>query len=196
VRDIVETYEYRRILEGFTTEKVAQSSSREQIEELKQIIAPETDPNAELSAILRATRPLVTTAWERSQTSVGCSSSSSGCTNARARRTAVGVRHHFARVAPGADVPVIPMMGKGVGGKIARPASRRRFDSFRTDLTEILYQRDRYRVTRRTRSTRQATFGVVPSPDLSIGRPARIAGPGRAAASSSESLDADRSPAV
>jgi DNA-binding GntR family transcriptional regulator len=54
VRDIVETYEYRRILEGFTTEKVAQSSSREQIEELKQIIAPETDPNAKLPAILRA----------------------------------------------------------------------------------------------------------------------------------------------
>jgi DNA-binding GntR family transcriptional regulator len=54
VRDIVETYEYRKILEGFTTEKVAQSSSREQIAELKHIIAPETDPNAELLAILGA----------------------------------------------------------------------------------------------------------------------------------------------
>jgi DNA-binding GntR family transcriptional regulator len=54
VRDIVETYEYRKILEGFTTEKVAQSSSREQIAELKHVIAPETDPNAELLAILGA----------------------------------------------------------------------------------------------------------------------------------------------
>jgi DNA-binding GntR family transcriptional regulator len=54
VRDIVEIYEYRKILEGFTTEKVAQSSSREQVEELKQIIAPETVPNAELPAILSA----------------------------------------------------------------------------------------------------------------------------------------------
>lgn len=54
VRDIVEMYEYRKILEGFTTEKVAQSASREQIDELKQIVSPETDPEAELPAILRA----------------------------------------------------------------------------------------------------------------------------------------------
>lgn len=54
VRDIVEMYEYRKILEGFTAEKVAQSASREQIEELKQIVSPETAPEAELPAILRA----------------------------------------------------------------------------------------------------------------------------------------------
>jgi DNA-binding GntR family transcriptional regulator len=54
VRDIVEMYEFRKILEMFTAEKVAQSASHEQIEELKRILAPETDPIAELPAILRA----------------------------------------------------------------------------------------------------------------------------------------------
>ncbi len=54
VRDIVELYEYRKILEGFTTAKVAQSASCDQIEELRQIVSPETDPAAGLSAILRA----------------------------------------------------------------------------------------------------------------------------------------------
>jgi DNA-binding GntR family transcriptional regulator len=54
VRDIVEMYEYRKILEGFTTEKIAQAASREQIEELKRIVSPETDPNAELPRILRS----------------------------------------------------------------------------------------------------------------------------------------------
>ena len=54
VRDIVEMYEYRKILEGFTTEKVAQTASREQIEELKRAVSPERDPEAELPRILRA----------------------------------------------------------------------------------------------------------------------------------------------
>jgi DNA-binding GntR family transcriptional regulator len=54
VRDIVEMYEYRKILEGFTTEKVAQASSCEQIEELKRIVSPERDANAGLPKILRA----------------------------------------------------------------------------------------------------------------------------------------------
>ncbi len=54
VRDIVEMYEYRRLLECFAAERVAESASREQIEELKAIVAPETDPNAELPAILKA----------------------------------------------------------------------------------------------------------------------------------------------
>lgn len=54
VRDIVEIYEYRKILEAFTTEKVAQSASRAEIDDLKQIVSPETDPEAELPAILRA----------------------------------------------------------------------------------------------------------------------------------------------
>jgi DNA-binding GntR family transcriptional regulator len=54
VRDIVEMYEYRKILEGFSTEKVAQAASCGQIEELKRIVAPERDPKAELPKILRS----------------------------------------------------------------------------------------------------------------------------------------------
>lgn len=54
VRDIVEMYEYRKVLEGFTAEKVAQSASSGQIEELDRVIAPERDRNAALADILRA----------------------------------------------------------------------------------------------------------------------------------------------
>ena len=54
VRDIVEMYEYRKILESFTAEKVGQAASREQIEELKRIVSPERDPKAGLPKILRA----------------------------------------------------------------------------------------------------------------------------------------------
>jgi DNA-binding GntR family transcriptional regulator len=54
VRDIVEMYEYRKVLEGFTAEKVAHAASREQIDELKRIVSPEKDPKAELPKILRA----------------------------------------------------------------------------------------------------------------------------------------------
>jgi len=54
VRDIVEMYEYRRLLECFAAERVAESASREQIDELKMLVAPETDPKAELPAILKA----------------------------------------------------------------------------------------------------------------------------------------------
>lgn len=54
VRDIVEMYEYRKVLEGFTTEKIAHAASREQIEELKRIVSLEKDPKAELPKILRA----------------------------------------------------------------------------------------------------------------------------------------------
>jgi DNA-binding GntR family transcriptional regulator len=54
VRDIVELYEYRKLLECFAVERVAESGSREQIEELKLLVSPETDPNTELRAILKA----------------------------------------------------------------------------------------------------------------------------------------------
>ncbi len=54
VRDIVEMYEYRRLLECFAAERVAESASREQILELQEIVAPETDPAAELPEILEA----------------------------------------------------------------------------------------------------------------------------------------------
>ncbi len=54
VRDIVETYEYRKLLECFAAERVAESATREQLAELKMLVAPETDPKAELPAILKA----------------------------------------------------------------------------------------------------------------------------------------------
>jgi len=54
VRDIVEVYEYRRVLEAFTAEKVAQSASPEQVDELKSIVSPEADSKAGLAAILQA----------------------------------------------------------------------------------------------------------------------------------------------
>ncbi len=54
VRDIVEMYEYRKLLECFAAEKIARSASREQVEELKAIVEPETRPHAKLSEILRS----------------------------------------------------------------------------------------------------------------------------------------------
>ena len=54
VRDIVELYEYRKLLECFTAERAAESASHQQVEALKALVAPETDPNADLRAILAA----------------------------------------------------------------------------------------------------------------------------------------------
>jgi DNA-binding GntR family transcriptional regulator len=54
VRDIVELYEYRKMLEGFSAEKVAQSAGPEQFSELKAILAVESDPQARLPEILEA----------------------------------------------------------------------------------------------------------------------------------------------
>jgi GntR family transcriptional regulator, rspAB operon transcriptional repressor len=54
VRDIIDMYEYRRILECFSAEKVAETATEEQIEELRAIVAPENSPNAGLPEILRA----------------------------------------------------------------------------------------------------------------------------------------------
>ncbi len=54
VRDIVDLYEYRKLLECFAAEKVAQSASLEQLAELQQILRPETSPTADLADILRA----------------------------------------------------------------------------------------------------------------------------------------------
>jgi DNA-binding GntR family transcriptional regulator len=54
VRDIVEMYEYRRLLECFAAERVAESASHEQLLELRSIVTPETDPAAELPEILEA----------------------------------------------------------------------------------------------------------------------------------------------
>jgi DNA-binding GntR family transcriptional regulator len=54
VRDIVELYEFRRLLECFCAEKVARSASREQIRELLKVVRVENDPAAELKEILSA----------------------------------------------------------------------------------------------------------------------------------------------
>jgi DNA-binding GntR family transcriptional regulator len=54
LRDIVDMYEYRKLLECFSAEKVAQTATEEQIAELRAIVAPETSPTAVLPDILRA----------------------------------------------------------------------------------------------------------------------------------------------
>lgn len=54
VRDIVEMYEYRKLLECFAAERVAEAASGAQVEELVALVAPETEPKAELPAILAA----------------------------------------------------------------------------------------------------------------------------------------------
>jgi GntR family transcriptional regulator, rspAB operon transcriptional repressor len=54
VRDIIDMYQYRKVLEGFTAEKAAQTASAEQIAGLRGLVAPENDATAELGEILRA----------------------------------------------------------------------------------------------------------------------------------------------
>jgi DNA-binding GntR family transcriptional regulator len=54
VRDIIDMYEYRKLLECFAAEKVAEIATNEQVEDLRSIVIPETVPNAELEAILHA----------------------------------------------------------------------------------------------------------------------------------------------
>ena len=54
VRDIIDMYEYRKLLECFSAEKVAQTVTDTQVEELHAIVAPENSPTAVLPEILRA----------------------------------------------------------------------------------------------------------------------------------------------
>jgi DNA-binding GntR family transcriptional regulator len=54
VRDIVDMYQYRKLLECFAAEKAAQAANSEQISELQSLAAPENNPAAELAEILRA----------------------------------------------------------------------------------------------------------------------------------------------
>jgi DNA-binding GntR family transcriptional regulator len=54
VRDIVDMYEYRKILECFSAERVARIATEEQVTDLQFIIAPETTAGSSLSEILRA----------------------------------------------------------------------------------------------------------------------------------------------
>lgn len=52
VRDIVEMYEFRKLLECFAAERVAESCTPAQILELRQIVAVENSAGAELAPIL------------------------------------------------------------------------------------------------------------------------------------------------
>jgi GntR family transcriptional regulator, rspAB operon transcriptional repressor len=54
VRDTVDMYEYRKLLECFSAKKVAETATQEQIAELRAIVAPEASPTAVLPDILRA----------------------------------------------------------------------------------------------------------------------------------------------
>jgi DNA-binding GntR family transcriptional regulator len=54
VRDIVDMYDYRKLLECYAAEKLAQTASHEQLKELAAIVAPEKDPAASLDQILIA----------------------------------------------------------------------------------------------------------------------------------------------
>jgi DNA-binding GntR family transcriptional regulator len=54
VRDIIDMYEYRKLLECFSAEKVAEAATEEQIGELRAIVSPENSPSAVLSDILQA----------------------------------------------------------------------------------------------------------------------------------------------
>jgi DNA-binding GntR family transcriptional regulator len=54
IRDIVELYEYRKVLECFAAEKVAQSASYAEVEELLDIVSVESEPVASLPDILAA----------------------------------------------------------------------------------------------------------------------------------------------
>ena len=54
VRDIVDLYDYRKLLECYATEKLAQTASHEQLKELATIVARERDPAASLDQILAA----------------------------------------------------------------------------------------------------------------------------------------------
>jgi DNA-binding GntR family transcriptional regulator len=54
VRDIIDMYDYRKLLECFAAEKVATTATPHQIDELRSIVEPETAPHANLADILRA----------------------------------------------------------------------------------------------------------------------------------------------
>jgi DNA-binding GntR family transcriptional regulator len=54
VRDIVDLYDYRKLLECYAAEKLALTASHDQLKELAAILAPEKDPAAGLEQILAA----------------------------------------------------------------------------------------------------------------------------------------------
>src|SRR2546425_5478854 len=74
IRDIVELYEYRKVLECFVVDKVAQSSSHEQTKEWAAMVGLEEDPDAKLPDIRTANstfplRPAELSANQRWRTS-------------------------------------------------------------------------------------------------------------------------------
>lgn len=54
VREIVELYEYRKLLECFSAEKAAQNATPEQVAQLKAIVAVESGSHPDLDAVLIA----------------------------------------------------------------------------------------------------------------------------------------------
>jgi DNA-binding GntR family transcriptional regulator len=54
IRDIVDMYEYRKILECFSAERVAQIATEEQVADLQSVLTPETADGSSLSEVLRA----------------------------------------------------------------------------------------------------------------------------------------------
>ena len=54
VRDIVDLYEYRKLLECFSVEKLARTATEAQLDELRLISAAETSPVARLTEILES----------------------------------------------------------------------------------------------------------------------------------------------
>lgn len=54
VQDIVEVYQFRRLLEGFTAERTAQTVRDEDLAALREIAAVEARPNVKLAAIVEA----------------------------------------------------------------------------------------------------------------------------------------------
>ena len=54
IKDLLQIYEYRKVLECFTAEKAANVVSRDQLESLEQIIRVESQPGSDLNEIVRA----------------------------------------------------------------------------------------------------------------------------------------------
>ena len=54
IRDLVELYEYRKVLESFAAERVAQSATPQVVDELEQIVAVEKQGESHVAEILEA----------------------------------------------------------------------------------------------------------------------------------------------
>lgn len=54
IKELLETYEYRRVLECFAAEKAAQTATSAQLSSLRDIVAVERDSTAEVGAVIEA----------------------------------------------------------------------------------------------------------------------------------------------